>query len=41
MVVATIPNPSAGQQFAVYLNVPATITWGGSVTNNLAVYVGS
>ena len=41
MVVATIPNPSPGQQFSVHLNVPNTIAWGGSVTNNLAVYVGN
>ncbi|MGN6518560.1 MAG: glycosyl hydrolase family 28-related protein [Dokdonella sp.] len=40
-VSATIPNPSPGQQFAVYLNVPNSIAWGGSVTNNLAVYVGN
>ena len=38
-VCASVANPIAGQQFAVQVNLSGNVTFGGSITNNIAVYL--
>ena len=38
-VCASVANPIAGQQFAVQVNLSGNVTFGGSIVNNIAVYL--
>jgi hypothetical protein len=38
-LVQTITTFTAGQQFAIYTNFVAPVTYGGSITNNINIYI--